>query len=75
MGNTFTTYLQPLRILQNRCIRSNSLAKKLHILLLDDLYYLHVAVFMYKVFHEMDPAVIVNLFTKLSSVHSHNVTR
>ena len=84
-GNTFTTYLQPLRILQNRCIRLiahsdnltqvNPLAKKMHILLFDDLYYLHVAVFVYKVFHEMHQAVTVNLFTKLSSVYSLNVTR
>ena len=30
---------------------------------------------MYKVFHEMHPTVVVNLFTKLSSVHSHNLTK
>ena len=47
----------------------------MHILLFDDLYYLHVAVFVYKVFHEMHRAVTVNLFTKLSSVYSLKVTR
>ncbi len=84
-GNTFTTYLQPIRTLQNRCIRliSNAdnlahvpfIAKYLNLLMFDDLYYFHTAIFMYKVFHDLHPAVISHLFTKLSSMSNSIVTR
>jgi hypothetical protein len=82
-GNTYETYLYPLRIVHNRCIRLishadvrahvSSLAKKLHILVFDDLYDFHVAIFMYKVFNEMHPPVILKMFSKLSSIH--HITR
>ena len=73
-GNTYTSYLHPLKILHNRCIRLLSfanpyahvapLAKHLHILIFDDLYYYNVAIFMYKVFNNSCPSVISELFTR-----------
>ena len=75
-------HLYPLKIVRNRFIRlishadvsahvSSSLAKKVRILVFQDLYDLHVAIFMYrpKVFNDMHPPVILNFFFKLSAIH------
>ena len=71
-GSTYTTYLQPIRVLQKKCIRivaganwyehAMPLALDLGLLLLDDLYIYCVSTFMFKIFHHMLPECIVNLF-------------
>jgi hypothetical protein len=79
-GNTYSSYLQPIKVLQKKCIRllSNAdflahtppLALNLGILFLDDLYVYLLSIFMFKVYTYMLPECIVNMFIRLNTVHS-----
>ena len=72
-GNACTTYLNPIQLLQKKCIRyicnaqclahCKPLAKSMHALLFKDLYTLSVASLMYKAFHNR--IISSNLFVKL----------
>jgi hypothetical protein len=76
-GNAHTTFIEPLRVIQKSCIRvickkppvthCAPLAKDLGVVLLDDLYYLSVIVFMHKIY--FNSLVLTNVYVKLSSVH------
>ena len=80
-GSTYTTYLQPLRVLQKRSIRlichvdilthCAPLAYNLGLLLLDDLLFYSTACITFKVANNLSPDVMCHLFTKLTYVHSH----
>ena len=66
-GSTYTTYLQPLRVLQKRSIRlichvdilihCAPLAYNLGLLLLDDLFFYSTACIMFKVANNLSPDV------------------
>ncbi len=64
----YHTYTYPR--ISNAVISSN-----LNILLFDDFVMFNVCVFMFRVFHNMYPAVINNLFVRLSSVNNYKHTR
>ena len=80
-ASTYTTYLQPLRILQKGSIRlichvdilthCAPLAYNLGLLLLDDLFFYSTACIMFKVANNLSPDVMCHLFTKLPNVLSH----
>ena len=80
-GFTYTTYLQPLRVLQKGSIRlichddilthCAPLAYNLGLLLLDNLFFYSTACIMFKVANNLSSYVMCHLFTKLPNVHSH----
>jgi hypothetical protein len=80
-GSTYSTYLQPLRVLQKRGIRlichasytahCTLLAHNLGILLIDDLLLYSLACLMFKVKNCTVPDVICHIFVKLTEVHMH----
>ena len=73
-------HVQPLHVAQKFCTRiishaesrahSSPLAKKLNLLMLDDLHNLYVLSFMYKVYNDDICDAIKTMFTKLLSVHN-----
>lgn len=80
-GNACSSYLYPLLILQKKCIRivcnapylehCKPLAKNLNVLLLNDLYFVSVAVLMYKAFHDnVGNTGYFGLFTKTSLLYT-----
>ena len=76
-GNARTTYLNPIKLLEKKCIRYicnapclahfKPLAKSIHALLFKDLYTLSVDSLMYKAFHNR--IISSNLFCKTSAIH------
>jgi len=78
-GNACTTYLQPIRLLQKKCIRivaganwrepTKPLAFDLGILMLDDLYLYKVSMLMFKVYHNLLSDCIIQMFTRTDTVH------
>ena len=81
-GNTFTTYLNRLYILQKKAIRLitstgyssnvNKLFNKLNILTVFDIYRHQLGIFMFKINNNMLPAKFCNLFILNSSIHSYS---
>ena len=82
-GNTFETYLLPVKILYKKCLRllcgktmreqTPPLAKQLNLVAFSDLYFWFLAKFMFKVFHHMLPKCTVSMFTRLSNVVNVNI--
>ena len=80
-GNTHSTYLGPLHILQKRAIRiilgvrprahTLDLFKTLNILPLPKLHTYNVYLVLYKVLNNLSPSVIINMFSLNSDIHSH----
>ncbi len=80
-ASNYSTRLKPLEILQKRVIRilctadrlasTSSLFKRLHILKLQDINTLHIALFMYKYHHHLLPSSFDNYFVLSSHVHGH----
>ena len=78
-GNTYSTTLQPLFILQKRAIRlmtftsfhehSSPIFRKLNIIKLDDLIY-HI--FMYRFNNSLLPSAFDAFFSKVSEIHHYN---
>ena len=76
-GNACTTHLNPIQLLQKKCIRyicnalslahCKPLAKSIHALLFKDLYTFSVASLMYTAFHNRIKSS--NLFCKTSAIH------
>ena len=81
-GNTYSSTLRPLIILQKKAIRiitfseagdhSEPLFKKLNILKLTDLVTLHNALLMYNYHHNLLPSSFENVFKTVASIHSYN---
>ena len=81
-GNTYSTALQPLFILQKKAMRivtfskycdhSSPLFKRLKIIKLYDLITLHVSCFMYKYYHKLLPPVFNDFFIDVHAVHNYN---
>ena len=81
-GNTYSSTLKPLIILQKRAIRtrtfskpdeqSEPLLKELKILKLTDLVILHNALFMYHYYYSLLPSSFANFFQTVASMHSYN---
>ena len=77
-GNTYSSTIQPLFILQKRAIRimtfskfhehSSSIFKRLNIVKLPDLVTLSIAVFMYKFHNRPLPLVFDTFFTQVMSI-------
>ena len=81
-GNTYSSTLKPLIILQKRAIRtitfskpdeqSEPLFKELEILKLTDLVILHNALFMYHYYYNLLPSSFANVFQTVASMHSYH---
>ena len=81
-GNTYSSTLKPLIILQKRAIctrtfskpdeQSEPLFKELKILRLTDLVILHNALFMYHYYYSLLPSSSANFFQTVASMHSYN---
>ena len=81
-GNTYSTTLQPLFILQKRAIRFmtftifyehlSPIFRKLNIIKLDDLISYHIAVFMYRFNNSLLPSAFDAFFSKVSEIHYYN---
>ena len=81
-GNTYSTTLQPLFILQKRAIRlitfasfhehSSPIFRKLNIIKLNDLLSYHIAVFMYRFNNSLLPSAFDAFFSKVSEIHYYN---
>ena len=81
-GNTYSTTLQPLFILQKRAIHlmtltsfhehSSPILRKLNIIKLDDLISSHIAVFMYRFNNSLLPSAFDAFFSKVSEIHHYN---
>ena len=81
-GNTYSSTLRPLIILQKKATRiitfsepgdhSEPLFKKLNILKLTDLVTLHNALLMYNYHHNLLPSSFENFFKTVASIHSYN---
>ena len=81
-GNTYSTTLQPLLILQKRAIRlmtftsfhepSSPIFRTLNIIKLDDLISYHIAVFMYRLNNSLLPSAFDAFFSKVSEIHHYN---
>ena len=81
-GNTYSSTLRPLIILQKRTIRtitfsvpdehSEPLFKELEILKLTDLVTLHNALLVYHYHHNLLPSSFENVFQTVASIHSYN---
>ena len=79
-GSTYSSYLEPLRVLQKHSIRllchvckyshCASLAYNLGSLSLDDLHSYSLARLMFKVTNNLTPDVISNMCVKSDSIHS-----
>ena len=82
-GNTYLSYLEPIKVLYKRCIRLLScahlfahtplLASQFGLLIFDDLFPLYSAVFMFKLTNNLLPLVITCMFVCLSGKTSRNV--
>ena len=80
-ASNYPSRLKPLEILQNRVIRlicnadrlasASSLFKRLHLLKLQDINSLQIALFMYKYHHHLLPASFNDYFVLNSRVHDH----
>ena len=81
-GNTYSTTLKPLYVLQKKALRlmtfskfdehSSPLFKTLNIIKLHDLVSYQIAIFMYKFKNRLLPLVFNNFFTEVSKVHQYN---
>ena len=81
-GNTYTTTLNPLYILQKKATRiitfskfddhSSPLFKQLNIIKLNDLVTLHISIFMHKYYNHLLPSVFECFFTEVKKIHSYN---
>ena len=81
-GNTYSSTLKPLIILQKRAVhtitfskpdeQSEPLFKELEILRVTDLVILHNALFMYHYYYNLLPSSFANFFQTVASMHSHN---
>ena len=79
---TYTSYLQPINILQNKALRiisnkqrwtnSTILYSDLKILKLQDLIKLEIAKFMFSYDNCLLPPIFVNYFLKISQIHSRS---
>ena len=76
------THLHDLSIRLNNIVRIitysskfcpiTRLYKKLNFLKLDDIYKLELAIYMYKLHHTYLPSSLMNSYTKIESIHTHN---
>ena len=81
-GGTCDTYVMPLKILQKKAIRLIDSAHyyahtaliflKFNILNFDQLYFLKIAMFMYKVMNDVFPDVLSSMFVRNNSIHNYN---
>ena len=81
-GNTYSTTLQPIVILQKKALRlmtfskfdehSSPLFKKLNIIKLNDLVSYHIALFMYRFKNRLLPLVFDTFFPEVSEIHQYN---
>ena len=81
-GNTYSSTIQPLFILQKRAIRimtfskfhehSSPIFKRLNIVKLPDLVTLSIAVFMYKFYNRHLPSVFDTFFTQVNKRHNYS---
>ena len=82
MGNTYTSTLQPLYILQKKAVRiislsrfderSSPLFKCLNIIKLFDLVAFYIAFFTYKFYNHLLPSAFDSFFTTVNEVHKYN---
>ena len=82
LGNTYTSTLQPLFILQKRVLRIMTFAnydshystifRQLELLKIYDLVFIHTALFMQQYYSKQLPETFDNLFQPLSCKHNYN---
>ena len=82
-GNTYSTTLKPLIILQKKAMRvitfsrfdehSSPLFKRLQILKFTHLITLRMTMFMYKYHRQLLPSSLNDLFTPVYQIHSYNI--
>ena len=80
-GSACDTYIYPLILLQKRCIRiitrskyrdpTDPIFKKLELLKLKDINKYAISKFMFNWYHMKLPSLFLNVFTRISNVHSH----
>ena len=80
-GNTYTSTLQPLIILQKRVLRimtfanydshSSPIFRQLELLKINDLVFIHTALFMQQYYSKQLPETFDNLFQPLSCKHNY----
>ena len=80
-GDTYDSYLEPLRILQKQAIRTITssgrldhtapLFKQRKALQLDNIHKYKITLIMFKVWHNMVPNVFASLFARVSDTHTH----
>ena len=81
-GNTYSTTIQPLFVLQKRAIRIISFAKfdkhsaplflKLYIIKMFDLVNFQISIFMFKLHNNLLPKIFQDFFIPVNQVHSYN---
>ena len=81
-GNTYTSTLQPLCILQKRVLpimtfanydsHSSPIFRQLELLKINDLVFIHTALFMQQYYSKQLPETFDNLFQPLSCKHNYN---
>ena len=81
-GNTYTTSLNPLYILQKKAVRiitfscfdqhSSPLFKNLRIVKFFDLVKFHILIFMYKFHNDLLPSVFRDFFISVNTIHNYN---
>ena len=81
-GNTYTTTLKPIAILQKKAVRiitfskrdahSSPLFSQLGLIKLMDLVSIHTALFMFQYHHNLLPKAFDNFFLSISSKHNYN---
>ena len=80
-GNTYSTTIQPLFVLQKRAIRIISFAKfdehsaplflKLYIIKMFDLVNFQISIFMFKLHNNLLPKIFQDFFIPVNQVHSY----